>query len=147
MSLPACVHVGQISTMVDKPTKLSCTVTSSMLYHSLTIFEKSAPPTPTMTIESGSLEAPTMRSTVRLMSDITPSCREARETHIYMYMYIHCTHVKKTHTYWGCLHKHIHVHVWVTTIQEHPGQSQYPRLRSVSRTLLPEMSRNPTQLS
>ena len=39
----------------------------------LTILEKSAPPTPTMTIERGKFEAATMRSTVLLMSEMTPS--------------------------------------------------------------------------
>lgn len=34
---------------------------------------KSAPPTPTITMESGNLEAPTILSTVLCMSDMTPS--------------------------------------------------------------------------
>ena len=41
-----------------------------------TILEKSALPTPTITMESGNLEASTILSLVRFMSDITPSCRE-----------------------------------------------------------------------
>ena len=39
----------------------------------LTMLLKSAPPTPTMTMERGSLEAATILSTVRSMSQITPS--------------------------------------------------------------------------
>ena len=41
-----------------------------------TMLLKSAPPTPTMTMERGSLEASTILSTVRFMSDITPSCMQ-----------------------------------------------------------------------
>ena len=39
----------------------------------LTMLEKSAPPTPTITMERGSLEAATILSIVLPMSEITPS--------------------------------------------------------------------------
>ena len=65
----------------------------------LTMLEKSAPPTPTMTMERGSLEAPTMRSTVRLMSDMTPSCRYSRYS---TESQIHTVHQ---------INMHVHVHM------------------------------------
>ena len=42
----------------------------------LTMLLKSAPPTPTITMERGSLEAATILSVVRAMSEITPSYSE-----------------------------------------------------------------------
>ena len=44
---------------------------------------KSAPPTPTMTMERGSFEAATMRSTVSSMSQITPSYGVGDKTMFY----------------------------------------------------------------
>ena len=41
--------------------------------HGLTMFLNSAPPTPTMTMDSGSLDAATILSTVWAMSVISPS--------------------------------------------------------------------------
>ena len=46
------------------------------LVSELTMFVKSAAPTPTITIDSGSLDAPTILSTVLCMSDMTPSCNQ-----------------------------------------------------------------------
>ena len=42
----------------------------------ITMFVKSAPPTPTMTMESGNLDAATILSTVLCISDMTPSYKE-----------------------------------------------------------------------
>ena len=45
----------------------------------LTMFLKSAPPTPTMTMDSGSLDAATILSTVSAMSVISPSWKRKHQ--------------------------------------------------------------------
>jgi len=72
MCVCVCVHVC-VRVCINFAVLITHFTSEWHMHKYPTMLVKSAPPTPTMTMERGSLEAATILSTVLVMSEITPS--------------------------------------------------------------------------